>query len=120
MFAYKHGLQYNNIMARIIFILDKTCLFGAVMACLACLSLASMLMFEVVASSFFSYSQPWAVEYSGYLLAIILFAGSGYTLSQGGHIRVNVILQFLNEQTFKKIDVLLTYLFTLLQFKNLV
>tara|TARA_B100000674_G_C37772622_1_gene883252 strand:- start:129 stop:683 length:555 start_codon:yes stop_codon:yes gene_type:complete len=113
MFVYEHGLQYNKFMARIIFILDKTCLFGAVMACLACLFLASMLMFEVVASSFFSYSQPWAVEYSGYLLAIILFAGSGYTLSQGGHIRVNVILQFLNEQTFKKIDVLVT-LFALL------
>ena len=35
-------------------------------------------------SSFFSWSQPWAVEYSGYLLAMTLFAGSGWTLARAG------------------------------------
>ena len=95
-------------MDRVVLVLDKVCLFGAGMACLACFLLASMLIIEVVSTSFFSYSQPWGVEYSGYLLAIILFAGSGYTLSAGGHIRVSFILQFLNEKSFKKIDVLVT------------
>ena len=78
------------------------------MACLGCFSLAAMLIIEVITTSFLSYSQPWAVEYSGYLLAIILFAGSGYTLGHGGHIRVNVVLQFLKPKTLKKIDCIMT------------
>ena len=59
-------------------------------------------------TSFFSYSQPWAVEYSGYLLAATLFAGAGWTLSHGGHIRVAIFLQLLTPPVFRMVDLTLS------------
>ncbi len=102
------GLLLELAMLRVIFILDKICVFGAALACVACFMLAVMLIFEVITTSFFSYSQPWAVEFSGYLLAIILFSGSGYTLGKGGHIRVNILLQFFSSKKLKIIDFLMS------------
>ncbi|MEM9047943.1 MAG: TRAP transporter small permease [Pseudomonadota bacterium] len=82
-------------MRAILRLLDLVCAFGAAIAALACLSLAVMLIVEVITTSFMAYSQPWAVEYSSYLLAPVLFAGAGWTLGRGGHIRVAVLTQFL-------------------------
>jgi TRAP-type mannitol/chloroaromatic compound transport system permease small subunit len=87
---------------------------GASIACLGCLSLAVMLIIEVITTSFFAYSQPWAVEYSGYILAAILFTGSGWTLGQGGHIRVNVLLQILDAQTLRIVDLMMSLVALLL------
>ena len=91
-------------------ILDKVCFYGAVLACTSCAALAVMLIVEVITTSFFSYSQPWAVEYSGYLLVATLFAGSGWTLGQGGHIRVSILLQFLNSDYLRLIDLVISVL----------
>lgn len=88
--------------------LDTVCLLGAAVAATGCAVLAVMLILEVITTSFLSYSQPWAVEYSGYLLAAALFAGSGWTLGQGGHIRVNLVLQLLNKRTFRIADLVMT------------
>ena len=96
------------MMLKIIYTLDTICLFGAILASLSCLSLAIMLIVEVITTSFLSYSQPWAVEYSGYFLAAILFVGSGWTLGQGGHIRVNILLQFLAVRSLRLADLMMT------------
>jgi TRAP-type C4-dicarboxylate transport system permease small subunit len=76
-------------------LIDGLCGLGAALAAAACLILAIMLVVEVITTSFMAWSQPWAVEYSGYFLAATLFAGTGWTLSQGGHIRVSVVIQLL-------------------------
>lgn len=76
-------------------VIDTICAGGAAVAALACLALAVMLIIEVITTSFFQYSQPWSVEYSGYLLAATLFAGAGWTLGRGGHIRVNALIEML-------------------------
>lgn len=91
-------------MTRVLKILDALCSFGAAIAALACAAMAAMLVIEVITTSFLSYSQPWAVEYSGYLLAATLFAGSGWTLSHGGHIRVALLLQMLSSKAFRIAD----------------
>ena len=96
-------------MRKLIYILDIICLFGAAIASLGCLSLAVMLIVEVITTSFLSYSQPWAVEYSGYFLAAILFAGSGWTLGQGGHIRVNIVLQFVEARGLRLADLVMSF-----------
>jgi TRAP-type C4-dicarboxylate transport system permease small subunit len=70
---------------------------GAAVAAVACFALAVMLIVEVIATSFFAWSQPWAVEYAAYLLCATLFAGTGWTLRQGGHIRVTLLTQALPE-----------------------
>jgi TRAP-type C4-dicarboxylate transport system permease small subunit len=79
---------------------------GAAVAALSCLALAVMLIVEVLTTSFLAWSQPWAVEYSGYLLAATLFAGSGWTLRQGGHIRVTLLTQALPEAARRWADLL--------------
>lgn len=78
-------------MSRILKIIDAICDAGGYLAAFSAALLAVMLIVEVGVTSFASWSQPWAVEYSGYLLAVILFAGSGWTLRQGGHIRVSAM-----------------------------
>jgi len=95
-------------MSRLLKFLDGLCIAGAGFAALCCLALAVMLIIEVIATSFFSYSQPWAVEYSGYLLAPTLFAGAGWTLSRGGHIRVAVIIDALPERAERFLDLVMS------------
>lgn len=85
-------------------LIDALCALGAAVAAAACLALAVMLIVEVVLTSFFAYSQPWAVEYSGYLLAATLFAGAGWTLGQGGHIRVAALIDLLPPRVFRFTD----------------
>lgn len=95
-------------MSRLLRLIDAICLFGAALGGVACLALAVMLIVEVATTSFLRWSQPWAVEYSGYLLAMTLFAGSGWTLARAGHIRVTVVTQFLPQRTMLWADVLAT------------
>ncbi|MBK3734287.1 TRAP transporter small permease subunit [Azospirillum brasilense] len=78
-------------MQSIIGVFDRILFGGALLACTAAALLAVMLIVEVVTTSFFTWSQPWAIEYSGYLLAVILFAGSGWALDQEAHIRVSLL-----------------------------
>lgn len=78
-------------MRSIIRLLDGILLGGAILASAAAFLLSVMLIIEVITTSFFNWSQPWAVEYSGYLLAVIMFAGSGWALGQNAHIRVAVL-----------------------------
>lgn len=84
--------------------IDLLCGAGAALAALACLALAIMLIVEVITTSFLAWSQPWAVEYSGYLLAPTLFAGAGWTLSRGGHIRVAVLLDLMPPAMLRAVD----------------
>ena len=82
-------------MTLILKIIDGLCVAGAVVAGLCAAGLAAMLIVEVVTTSFFTWSQPWAVEYSGYLLAATRFCGSGWTLRDAGHVRVQVLTNLL-------------------------
>ena len=95
-------------MRQLLRVIDAVCAFGAGLGALACLALAVMLILEVATTSFLGWSQPWAVEYSGYLLAMTLFAGSGWTLARAGHIRVAVVTQMLPEKAMRWADVLAT------------
>jgi len=91
-------------MRGVLRVIDVLCGAGAALAALACLALAVMLIIEVITTSFFAWSQPWAVEYSGYLLAPTLFAGAGWTLSRGGHIRVAVLLDLMPPGMLRAVD----------------
>jgi len=76
-------------------LVDGLCTVGAWIAAVSAALLAAILIVEVIATSFFNWSQPWAVEYAIFLQCFILFCGAGWTLRQGGHIRVSVLLQTL-------------------------
>lgn len=83
---------------------DGACTIGAWVAALAAALLAVILITEVIATSFFNWSQPWAVEYAIYLQCMVLFCGAGWTLRQGGHIRVAILLQTLPAPVARLLD----------------
>lgn len=88
--------------------IDVLCYAGAIIAALSAGLLAVMLIAEVIVTSFFSWSQPWSVEYATYLQAFILFCGAGWALRQGGHIRVAILLQMAPPGLARTLDLVAT------------
>jgi TRAP-type C4-dicarboxylate transport system permease small subunit len=88
--------------------IDGACAIGAGFAAVASLLLALMLIAEVVLTSFFAWSQPWAVEYSIYLQAVVMFGGAGWALRNGGHIRVQMLFQALPRSAQRMTEALVT------------
>jgi TRAP-type C4-dicarboxylate transport system permease small subunit len=86
--------------------IDLLCAAGAAVAAFACAVMAVMLVTEVIATSFFNWSQPWAVEFSGYSLLAVFFAGSGWALREGAHIRVTLVTQALPTRAAWALDAL--------------
>lgn len=84
--------------------IDAACTVGAWIAAVSAGLLALILIVEVGATSFFGWSQPWSVEYAIYLQCMVLFCGAGWTLRQGGHIRVSIILQALPPPMARLLD----------------
>jgi TRAP-type C4-dicarboxylate transport system permease small subunit len=90
--------------------IDRLCDAGAWVAAASCAILALMLFVESISTAAFAWSQPWAVEYAAYLCALTLFAGSGYALRHGAHIRVAVLLHYLPAGVARAIDIACTLL----------
>lgn len=88
--------------------IDSINFLGACLAAASCVLLAAILIVEVIVTSRFSWSQPWAVEYSAYLCALALFAGSGYAVRQGSHIRVRIILSLLPQTVARVLEIFCT------------
>jgi len=88
-------IRENGAIRTLLRSIDGLCTAGAWVAAVSAAILALILIAEVIGTSFFNWSQPWAVEYAIYLQCFVLFCGSGWTLRQGGHIRVAVLLQAL-------------------------
>lgn len=61
-------------------------------------------MAEILSRWWFNYSLQFAFEYSAYMLAFIMFGGSAWALSEGGHIRVNLIMQPLGPTGRRIVD----------------
>jgi TRAP-type C4-dicarboxylate transport system permease small subunit len=86
-------------------VVDGLCDLGAAFAALAMLALFGLGLAEIVLRSVFSISLSFAVEYSGYLLILSLFLGSGWTLRQGGHIRVSLLAERLGPVANRILDI---------------
>jgi TRAP-type C4-dicarboxylate transport system permease small subunit len=84
--------------------IDRLNAAGAVVAAMCCAALALLLIVEVAATSGFDWSQPWVVEYSAYLCALTLLAGSGQAMRHGAHIRVRLILALLPASVARALD----------------
>lgn len=95
-------------MRPLLAVIDALCLFGAFVAAAAAALLAGMLILEVFTVNLISWSQPWSVEYGGYLLAATLFSGSGWTLRNGGHIRVSILTERLGDAARRWLDLACT------------
>ncbi len=63
---------------------------------------------EMLARSFWGVSLGFASEFSGYLVAFSFFSGSGWALSQGGHIRVDLLSDKLSPKFTKLFEIVAT------------
>lgn len=97
-------------MRRLLRAIDAACAAGAGIAAVAAGLLALLLIAEVLLTSFFATSQPWVIEYAIFLQAAVLFAGSGWALRQGAHIRVSVLLAALPARPRRLLDMAATAL----------
>ena len=83
-------------MARILRIqtaCEDACAFAATSIFVAMMLVVSA---EVVMRYGFNSSISWVVEISEYALLWITFLGSAWVLRSGGHVRVDIVLQFLS------------------------
>lgn len=102
------GALRRPILSALLTVIDTLCLIGAWIAAACAGLLALMMIVEVFATNFFNWSQPWIVEYGSYFLAAILFAGSGWTLKDGGHIRVGLLTTALGPKGERWLDLAAT------------
>lgn len=89
-------------------LIDRLCLYSAGVGALLLAALFVLGFAEIVLRSGFGISLPFVVEYSGYLLVLVLFLGSGWTLSQGGHIRVTILNEHVPPRARRVLDLLCT------------
>ena len=82
-------------------LMDKVCFLGAIISAL-CLAALVVLIIGEIGVAFLSKlipsmpaSIPIAWEYTGYLLGTVFMMGSGLALRTGGHIRLGIILDSL-------------------------
>jgi TRAP-type C4-dicarboxylate transport system permease small subunit len=88
--------------------IDIACAIGAAAAAGCAFALALMLIAEVLLTSFMGWSQPWAIEFSIYLQAVVMFGGAGWALRNGGHIRVMMLFQALPAMARRLAEALVT------------
>ena len=88
--------------------IDRVCLFAAAAAAVLLSVLFFLGLTEIVLRSAFRISLPFAVEYAGYLLVLVLFLGSGWTLAQGGHIRVTLLTEHVSQRFAHRLDIVCT------------
>lgn len=59
---------------------------------------------EILSRKILNYSIPFALEYSQYMLAILMFGGSAWALREGGHIRVTLLFQAISPKARRVVD----------------
>ena len=61
------------------------------------LAMVFLMFAEIVSTKIFSYSLPYVIEYSEYLVPIIVFWGAAYTLAERGHVRADILVHHFPE-----------------------
>ena len=59
---------------------------------------------EILSRKILNYSIPIALEYSQYMLVILMLGGSAWALREGGHIRVTLLFQALGPRARRVVD----------------
>lgn len=95
-------------MTPILKIIDRICFLAAAAAAFLLAALFVMGFSEIILRTAFRISLPFSVEYAGYLLVLVMFLGSGWTMSQGGHIRVTLLSEYIPRSLALRIDIACT------------
>ena len=95
-------------------VVDFLVLLGGYLAGAAVLAMTLLVTVDVLFRFLFGGSTRMAVEFSGYLLVVIVFLGLAYTHQEKGHIRVDFFLNLLPPRVQKLVGFLGTVLFLFL------
>ena len=93
-------LKYLDSLSRIV----------AATAAIVTVSIAVVIISEIIARSVFNYSFSFAWEYSAYAMGIAMFCGAAFTLRTGGHIRVSLLQSILPNGAIYGVDIVCTVL----------
>lgn len=92
------------MIAKICKAIDWLCDASGALAAFYLLLLALLSLSEILSRNMFAYSIPFAVEYSGYLVILVLLTGLGWALKDGAHIRVALIADRLPARWQRRLD----------------
>lgn len=79
-------------------VLDWLVTAGARVSSYAIFVIAILVTFDATRRFVFGIATKWVVEFSAYLLVLVVFFGLAYTLREGSHIRVTFVLERLPEK----------------------
>jgi len=81
---------------------------AAVVSAAAFVFMTVLILAEVFLRAFFSKSTLVASEYSGYLVAAMMYLGLGFTFKEGGHIRIAYLEERLTRWGWLVVDIACT------------
>lgn len=84
--------------------IDRICDWAGALAAFYLAALAVLALSEIISRNLFSYSIPFAVEYAGYLVILVLLTGLGWAFKDGAHIRVSLIADRLPDHWRRRLD----------------
>ncbi|MDT8284663.1 MAG: TRAP transporter small permease [Thermovirgaceae bacterium] len=87
-------------------IFDKVNLSIAYLSGLGILGMGLMLFYEVVMRYFFHAPTIWTHEISIYMFIWAMFAGTAYTLKEGKHVRIDLLVNLFPKKTQQILDII--------------
>ena len=75
--------------------IDAVCDWAANVAAIVVVLIAALAILDILVRGFFNFGLTFALEYESYALGIAMFAGSGWALRHGAHIRVSLFVNLL-------------------------
>jgi TRAP-type C4-dicarboxylate transport system permease small subunit len=100
-------------MNRLIGIIEKISDWMAYSAAIILALITLIILVEIFLWNVFEATTLIADEYSAYGLATIIFWGAGFCLKEKGHIRINLVLNFLPDKLSRRITFVSTAIATL-------
>jgi len=85
-------------------LIDRLCRWTGALAATYLVALMLLSFTEIISRNLFQYSIPFAVEYAGYLVILILITGLGWALNGGAHIRVSLVADRLAAPWRQRLD----------------
>ncbi len=92
------------MIAAILRHIDRLAIWAAALAAACLISMAVLMMGEVIARSAFSQSLVFSWEFSGYLMGATFLFGAAHTLRSGGHVRVSLLAEHLPRGLARGLD----------------
>lgn len=97
------------LLAKVLKIYDRVINVAAVLAGILILFLMTSVCWEVASRDLFGHPTSWVVEVAGYVLLYVPFLAAAWVLKEDGHVRTDLMLNFLRIKTRSLIDTITSF-----------